>query len=172
MTSTPPLERTVSHGVVQHPLPPDEGIGSTWPQLTAAGPPTDAFEEASPTGLVDAREAEKGVNVPITAARHHGSQSTLVTSNKGDMEKGLKEEDAKLVTWKEADRALYSVLPLSAHLLTPSSPPSRRQLRTLATGRTARSGFRSSSRPSCASSAASRLPSSYAIPSFPLPALY
>ncbi|GAA6004059.1 hypothetical protein JCM10207_006537 [Rhodosporidiobolus poonsookiae] len=101
------LERTVSHGVVQHPLPPEEEL--TFPQLTQAGSHTDAYLETSPTGLVLASEAES--SLPATSSRshgRHGSQSTLVSAHGRtapvDLEKGAaKEEDAKLVTWKPND---------------------------------------------------------------------
>ncbi|GJN92393.1 hypothetical protein Rhopal_005423-T1 [Rhodotorula paludigena] len=92
------LERTVSHGVVQHQLPPEEE--ATFPQLTQAGSHTDAYLETSPSGLVLAREAEAVVGSP-----QRGSQSTLVSHRHGatDPEKGIKAEDAKLVTWREND---------------------------------------------------------------------
>lgn len=92
------LERAVSHGVVQHQLPPEEE--ATFPQLTQAGSHTDAYLETSPSGLVLAREAEAVVGSP-----QRGSQSTLVSHCHGaaDPEKGIKPEDAKLVTWREND---------------------------------------------------------------------
>ncbi|BGP50478.1 hypothetical protein JCM10450v2_006397 [Rhodotorula kratochvilovae] len=94
------LERTVSHGVVQHPLPAEEE--RTFPQLTQAGSHTDAYLETSPSGLVLAREAE----APIASR----SQSTLVSGGHhhdqkkmADPEKGAAADDAKLVTWKPDD---------------------------------------------------------------------
>ncbi|GAA5891372.1 hypothetical protein JCM8208_002605 [Rhodotorula glutinis] len=98
------LERPLSHDVVQHALPPDEE--PTFPQLTQAGSHTDAYLEASPSGLVLAREAE----APVVSNRH-GSQSTLVSAQHhhhgvaADLEKGAAAhgDDAKLVTWKVDD---------------------------------------------------------------------
>ena len=97
------LERTLSHGVVQHTLSPDEE--PTFPQLTQAGSHTDAYLEESPSGLVLAREAE----APVVAHRH-GSQSTLVSAPHhhgvaADPEKGgtAHGDGDKLVTWKVGD---------------------------------------------------------------------
>ncbi|BGP34230.1 hypothetical protein JCM10296v2_006045 [Rhodotorula toruloides] len=98
-----PLQRTISHGVLQRPLSTDEEM--TFPQLTQAGPHTDAYQESSPTGLVLAREAE----ADVAAAVRTRSQSTLVsrspTGGKGivDAEKGARLDDAKLVTWLPND---------------------------------------------------------------------
>jgi hypothetical protein len=99
------LERPLSHGVVQHQLSPDAGIGSTWPQLTASGPPTDAFEEASPTGLVNACEAEAELPSSTSSTGRRNSHTTLVGSgtHPSDLEKGGKAVDVKLVTWLEND---------------------------------------------------------------------
>ncbi|GAA5918219.1 hypothetical protein JCM6882_003014 [Rhodosporidiobolus microsporus] len=106
--SPPPLadlERTVSHGVVQHDLPVEDEV--TFPQLTQRGPHTDAYLEESATGLVLATEAESRAAPSSAGSKpHHGSQSTLVsptTKAVADPEKGVKAEDAKLVTWKEND---------------------------------------------------------------------
>ncbi|GAA5856681.1 hypothetical protein JCM8547_005927 [Rhodosporidiobolus lusitaniae] len=101
------LSRTVSHGTVQHPLPPEEEV--VYPQLTTAGPHTDAFLETSATGLVLATEAEPHATLspssPSSTHPAHRSQSTLVSSpvTKGDLEKGGKDEDVKLVTWTDKD---------------------------------------------------------------------
>lgn len=107
MSSThqlPHMERVISQNVVQHPLSAEDAI--LYPQATTRGPPNDAFLECSPTGLVEAKQAENGGSLPAATPLHHrGSQSTLVTSHKGDAEKGLQEEDAKLVTWRENDGA-------------------------------------------------------------------
>ncbi|GAA6004061.1 hypothetical protein JCM10207_006538, partial [Rhodosporidiobolus poonsookiae] len=100
----PDLGRAGSHGVVQHTLPPEEEL--TFPQLTQAGPHTDAYLEESVTGLVLAKEAEAPVSPAASqyTRPHHGSQSTLVSpTTKSDPEKGVKEVDAKLVTFKEND---------------------------------------------------------------------
>jgi hypothetical protein len=101
-TSTSPAHPYVSHGVVQHELPADAAIAATYPQLTSRGVPTDAYDEVSPTGLVDAREAEAGVHALASRRQSH---STLVGtgSHPSDMEKGGKEADVKLVTWLEND---------------------------------------------------------------------
>ncbi|GAA6029057.1 hypothetical protein JCM8097_001572 [Rhodosporidiobolus ruineniae] len=111
-SSSPPLpdlERAVSHGVVQHRLSDADGVDElTFPQLTQAGPPTDAYLETSPTGIVAAKEVEgqlaPSASSPSSRSRHE-SHTTLVSPSGGraDPEKGLKEEDAKLVTWKEND---------------------------------------------------------------------
>lgn len=98
-----PLERTISHGVLQRPLSTDEEM--TFPQLTQAGPHTDAYQEVSPTGLVLAREAEQDVADAVRTR----SQTTLVSRShvggKGfvDAEKGARLDDAKLVTWLPDD---------------------------------------------------------------------
>ncbi|GAA5878375.1 hypothetical protein JCM1840_001396 [Sporobolomyces johnsonii] len=109
-----PLERTLSHGVSLHRLPVDEE--GTFPQLTEAGPHTDAFQEETPSGLVLASEAESNVAAESTLAasvspksRRRLSQSTLVSSHEARGEKGVADEnaiglpDAKLVTWREGD---------------------------------------------------------------------
>ncbi|GAA5823809.1 hypothetical protein JCM11251_003304 [Rhodosporidiobolus azoricus] len=99
------LERTLSHGVVQHPLPPEDA--ATFPQLTQAGSPTEAYLETSATGLVLAREAEAAVSTSPTSDGRRGSHSTLVGGNNAkatfDLEKQNQLLDAKLVTWKEND---------------------------------------------------------------------
>ncbi|GAA6029059.1 hypothetical protein JCM8097_001573 [Rhodosporidiobolus ruineniae] len=104
-----PLERTVSHGVVQHQLHDADGVDElTYPQLTQAGPPTDAYLETSPSGLVLASEAESRLP-PVSNSSHsrRGSGSTLVSPSGGarpiDLEKGGKEVDAKLVTFRPDD---------------------------------------------------------------------
>ncbi|GAA5823807.1 hypothetical protein JCM11251_003303 [Rhodosporidiobolus azoricus] len=101
------LKPAVCHGVVQHDLPVEDAV--TWPQLTQRGPHTDCYLEASATGLVLANEAEASVSA-TTSRSHplHSSTSTLVApevSKSADPEKGMKAEDAKLVTWKEHDPA-------------------------------------------------------------------
>lgn len=84
---TESLTRVVSHGIRQKPIEPEDDI--TFPAFTTSGPHTDAFQEATTTGLVDAEEVES----PLTRA----SSRTRVGS---DREKG---GDFKLVTWVEND---------------------------------------------------------------------
>ncbi|TNY23275.1 MFS general substrate transporter [Rhodotorula diobovata] len=97
------LGRTVSHGVVQHPLSPDEE--QTFPQLTQAGSHTDAYLETSPSGLVLASEAE--APIASRSSHRHGSQSTLVSAAQHrkapDPEKAARADDVKLVTWTPED---------------------------------------------------------------------
>ncbi|KAK4700884.1 hypothetical protein P7C70_g5355, partial [Phenoliferia sp. Uapishka_3] len=85
------LAREVSHGVpLQRPLSAEDDI--TFPAFTTAGPHTDAFQEETATGLVDAAEVES----PLT-------QSSSRTHVGGDAEKGEKLKGVKLVTWLEGD---------------------------------------------------------------------
>lgn len=105
-TPTPSMQdlgRTVSHGVVQHPLSPDEE--QTFPQLTQAGSHTDAYLETSPSGLVLASEAE--APIASRSSHRHGSQSTLVSAAQHrkapDPEKAARADDVKLVTWTPED---------------------------------------------------------------------
>ncbi|GAA5959722.1 hypothetical protein JCM21900_001405 [Sporobolomyces salmonicolor] len=102
-----PLQRTLSHGVTQHRLPAEEE--GTFPQLTEAGPHTDAFQEETPSGLVLASEAERNVGSSVSPKSPRLSQSTLISSQDARGEKGIADEraiglpDAKLVTWREGD---------------------------------------------------------------------
>ncbi|GAA5989207.1 hypothetical protein JCM11641_006568 [Rhodosporidiobolus odoratus] len=96
------LKRTLSQGVVQHALPPEEELN--FPQLTEGGPHTDACFEQSATGLVLASEAERGF--PSSQSSQPRRLSTSTWGNSRDpsgSEKGNKEDEAKLVTWKEDD---------------------------------------------------------------------
>ena len=71
------LHRTLSHGagVLQHPLPPADAE-LTYPTLTSRAPPTDAFQETTPTGLVSATEAE--ADLPATyRTRGHSNAASL-----------------------------------------------------------------------------------------------
>ncbi|ORY89010.1 major facilitator superfamily domain-containing protein [Leucosporidium creatinivorum] len=85
------LERTISHGVVQHPIP--SGDEAIFPQLTEAGPHTDAFQQETNTGLVLASEVE-----PHSSS---GSPTSTLVHSAKDPEKGG--VDAKLVTFVEGD---------------------------------------------------------------------
>ncbi|KAK4705902.1 hypothetical protein P7C70_g290, partial [Phenoliferia sp. Uapishka_3] len=85
-----PLSRAVSHGVQQRPLSAEDDI--TYPDFTTAGPHTDAFQEETATGLVDAEEVES----PLSRA----SSRTHVGA---DPELGEKVSQVKLVTWLEND---------------------------------------------------------------------
>lgn len=77
----------------QHALQPEDL--STFPGFTESGPPTDAYQEATRTGLVDAEEAERAMSRTTSRTAYAETQA----------EKGYlpKENDAKLVTWLEND---------------------------------------------------------------------
>lgn len=89
MNDSSPLGRAISHGTIHRRLTAEEDIG--YPSVTSSGPHTDAYLEETPTGLVDAEEAEGGAVTRSTTRTRVGS----------DPEKGGK--DAKLVTWLDGD---------------------------------------------------------------------